>query len=315
MKAVLTLLLTSLLLTAGCSQPTAEAPAGADLPLVALLSTNRVHLGDQVEVQLRVAHPPGTTVDWPRLGDGKSIVVRDQGFAPADSTGSEARWTLASYELGQHAIWSGTVALVQADGTRSNVALPELTLSVESILPDAGEELREPKGLAVWPRAPMTRLLMVLALIALLAALIALLVLWLVRRRARPTPSPAPPPPHEKALKALAELEQRTDFVTVEPELFFVDLSTIARHYLEDRFELRAPEQTTEEFIRVASSSNHLRMEHQQLVGDFLTECDLVKFARHRPGIERMKLALAAAYRLVRETIPVPVGSPPGGAA
>ena len=294
----------------GCTRHPAPVEQPSTEPISASLSTNRVYIGDPVEVRLHVAHPDGTTVDWPRLGEAKKVVVRDQAFESAD-----ARWTISSYELGQHTIWSGTVAVIQADGTRSNLDLPELILTVESILPAVGEDLRGPKGLVNWPRAPMTRIFIVLGLIALIAVLIVLLVRWLIRRKHAPAPSPAPPPAPEKALHALAALEQRTDFATAEPEPFFVDLSTIVRHYLEDRFELRAPEQTTEEFIRTAASSSALRLEHQQLVGDFLTECDLVKFARHRPGADRMKQALAAAYRLVRETIPVPATPKQGGTA
>ena len=299
-------------LTSGCTRP-APAPVADAGPVQATLSTNRVHVGDPVDLQLTIRHPVPMTVDWPPLGQGKQLVVRDQTFEQPSPTSAVARWSLTSFALGQHAVWSGTVALVLGDGTRLEQALPALTLNVESILPEAGEQVRGPKGLVSWPRAPLTRLLWVLGLIGLLALLVGLAVRWWMRRRARPLPPPVPVPAHLRALQALAELESRTDFATADAELFFVDLSTIVRHYLEDRFDLRAPEQTTEEFIRAASASTVLRLEHKQLVESFLVECDLVKFARHRPGSDRMQQALAAAYRLVRETVPAPPR--PGGAS
>ncbi len=306
------------LFASGCRERAADSAAPTQSPdeVSARLSTNAVHVGDPVTLDLRVPHPPSATVDWPRMGDGKKIVVRDQGFDRLDTTTSVARWTLMSYELGQHAVWSGQVAVVDAQGQRLERALPPLTLRVESILPEAGEQLRDPKGLAHWPRAPMTKLLLLLGLIGLVALLTGLLVRWWMKRASKPTSGPPPPPPHEKALQALAALEQRTDFATVDPEQFFVEVSAVARRYLEERFALRAPEQTTEEFIRSAASSRLLSADHQRLVEDFLVESDLVKFARHRPGADRMKQALGAAYRLVRETIPVAQPAPaPGGAA
>jgi hypothetical protein len=88
----------------------------------------------------------------------------------------------------------------------------------------------------------------------------------------------------------------------IEP--FYIELSTIARSYIEARFNLRAPELTTEEFIRETASSHHLSLDHQQLTGAFLEQCDLVKFAKHRPAQSDMRAAYSAAERLVRETIP-----------
>ena len=54
---------------------------------------------------------------------------------------------------------------------------------------------------------------------------------------------------------------------------------SIIRRYLEDRFELRAPELTTEEFLTVAGTPVLLSHEHQKLLRDFLRQADLVKFA------------------------------------
>lgn len=309
--SILILPVTGLLL-AGCRVQKVE-PAGIRYTgpgLEALVSTNLVHVGDTVQLELQVRHADGATVDWPALGDDKRIVVGDRHTSRLDSTTSVARWTLMSYELGTHAVWSGTVAVVQADGTREPRALPQVQLNVQSILPSAGEQMRGDDRLARWPRAPLTRALLVIGMIGLLALALGLLMRWWMARRTRP-PARAPDiPAHEKALRALAGLEQRTDFAQADPEAFFVELSAIVRRYLEDRFELRAPEQTTEEFIRSAAGSRHLQLEHQQLVAGFLEESDLVKFARHRPGAERMRQALAAAYRLVRETVPAPAPAP-----
>ena len=91
--------------------------------------------------------------------------------------------------------------------------------------------------------------------------------------------------------------------LNVEP--FYVELSAIVRRYLEARFGLRAPERTTEEFIRDALTSKKLSDPHRDLVAGFLEQSDLVKFARHAPGPTDMRNALESAERLVHETMPV----------
>ena len=298
---------------AGCRDHTALPPDVESGPDVRLrLSTNQVYVGDVVEVELQVAHPAGTRVEWPPVGQGKQVVVKDHATDLISTTTSVARWSVLSYEIGQHNLWTGSLALVDTDGTRMERPLPAGYFQVDSILPTEGEEFRPAKGLVRWPRPPLTRLFLMVFVTLLLALLIALAIHgWRIRQRKALAPPP-PTPPHEVALAALRELEQRTVFEQADPEQFFVALSAIVRTYLEGRFALRAPEQTTEEFMRSAASSTVLRLEHQQLVEAFLVECDLVKFARHRPGADRMRLGLEAAYRLVRETMPVTSSS--GGA-
>lgn len=83
---------------------------------------------------------------------------------------------------------------------------------------------------------------------------------------------------------------------------FFVQLSDIVRRYLEDRFQLRAPEKTTEEFLEVAGGSPDLTAEHRGFLHQFLGYADRVKFARHLPKAEHVDEALAAAEHFLIQT-------------
>ena len=64
---------------------------------------------------------------------------------------------------------------------------------------------------------------------------------------------------------------------------FYIRLSDIIRRYIEDRFGIRAPERTTEEFLAEVSSGNVLKERDTALLDEFLAHCDLVKFAKHQP--------------------------------
>ena len=87
-----------------------------------------------------------------------------------------------------------------------------------------------------------------------------------------------------------------------EISAFFVELSDIVRHYLEDRFNLHAPELTTEEFLEVAATSPDLTAEHKNFLQDFLRQADQVKFAQHIPDSQSIDNALRLATNFLEQT-------------
>jgi hypothetical protein len=146
-----------------------------------------------------------------------------------------------------------------------------------------------------------------LAILAVLAAALALF-LWARRRRLASRAAPPPIPPHERALQRLEAALRLLD----EPEPFVVEVSNTARVYLEERFDLHAPERTTEEFLHEVTESPALLPEQKESLGRFLESCDLVKFARYEPHQQELRGLHEAAVRLVVETKPAP--HPDGGA-
>ena len=83
-----------------------------------------------------------------------------------------------------------------------------------------------------------------------------------------------------------------------------VAVSDTARTYLEERFEFRAPERTTEEFLRELGGTKLLLPEQKDSLGNFLASCDLVKFAKYEPGENELRELHGAAVKLVEETEP-----------
>ena len=134
------------------------------------------------------------------------------------------------------------------------------------------------------------------------ALVLAALAFWWWRKRRRETPS-APEvviPPHEKARERLREALALMD----QPQPFCILVSDTVRVYLEERFTLHAPERTTEEFLEELQTSPFLTYEQKQVLGEFLSGCDLVKFARYEPGRSELQAIYDAALRLVEETQP-----------
>jgi hypothetical protein len=110
-----------------------------------------------------------------------------------------------------------------------------------------------------------------------------------------------PVPAHVRAKQKLAEALA----YLAQPKTFCTLVSDTARFYLEERFEFRAPERTTEEFLRELRGTSRLAPEQKASLGEFLQQCDLVKFAKYEPGENELRGLHASALRLVEETAPV----------
>jgi hypothetical protein len=270
------------------------------------LSTNVVRIGDPCTLTVRTVHPTAAEVRLPAVASGKAVVVRDEDVSrePLDDqrTMTTHKLSLTSFEVGEHVLFTNLLRCVQDDGAVLEKELPDTVLTVESVLQDPEEPLRPAKALARWQRSvPVWVWAFLVVAVAAVAA--ALLVRRIMNKPRTILHFPPPTPPHEAALEALRILRGRKWIEEGNVEPFYVELSRIVRTYIEGRFGLHAPEQTTEEFIRAASTSHALAAEHQSLTVRFLEQSDLVKFARHRPGRPDMEAALAAGEQLVRETL------------
>lgn len=135
-------------------------------------------------------------------------------------------------------------------------------------------------------------------------AIVVFISIWIIRRHLAKSSEKSvlipPQPPH---ILAWNKLQSSLDLIH-DADLFCTDVSLIIRVYLEGRFDLQAPDRTTEEFLFELQTSKYLDDSHKDLLGDFLSECDLVKFAKAEPPENELRRLHEAAGRLVGETQP-----------
>jgi hypothetical protein len=110
-------------------------------------------------------------------------------------------------------------------------------------------------------------------------------------------------PAHVRAKQKLAEALALIN----QPKEFCIMVSDTIRWYLEERFDFRAPERTTEEFLYELRGTDLLTTDQKVSLGEFLNRCDLVKFARYEPGEAELRDLHTAAIRLIEETEPPPM--------
>ncbi len=145
--------------------------------------------------------------------------------------------------------------------------------------------------------------LVVLALAAWLGRI------WWKRRQARLAALPQGPPPLPPHERARRRLDDALRFIG-DPDRFCTEVSVILREYVEERFGWNAPDRTTEEFLLQVRDRAELGGGHKEVLQDFLTRCDFVKFARYEPTENELRALQLVAVRFVSETIPPP---PPSG--
>ncbi len=276
-------------------------------------------IGDDVTLTLRVTADQGAEVLMPEFGDmleAFAIVDFSSGerIDAEGRTVSTQRYVLQPPRSGRQSIPPILVEYVDRrpgakpapDGMDAYEHLTErLDFEVQAVLPaDADADLHPPLGRLepiVHSRVPGWGWWIAGAI----GGVVALLAGWLVlasRKRARQRSA------FDVALARLEDLLARPRLTAEELDAFFVELSGIVRGYLEDRFELRAPELTTEEFLDLMVRSPDLSRGHQDLLRGFLSRADLVKFAQYVPTEEDVEQSIAAARKFLEETHEV-VGS------
>lgn len=107
--------------------------------------------------------------------------------------------------------------------------------------------------------------------------------------------------PFEIALQRLEDI--RTLMQPSGAREFSTAVSDIVRSYIEQRFDVTVTRRTTEEFLHdLLQSPNASLTRHQGLLGDFLYQCDFVKFAALSLTLQNMETLRQSARTFVLET-------------
>jgi hypothetical protein len=124
---------------------------------------------------------------------------------------------------------------------------------------------------------------------------------WLAlrRRRARRVEEGPRLSPGELAYLELQRLLEDDPIGRGEIQTFYVELTLIVRRYIERTRGIRAPEQTTGEFLREMQSSDAFTPEERERLKAFLESADMVKFAAVRPTPEEIEASFERAKEFV----------------
>lgn len=311
------------------TDPSTPAAAGAALervtehgPITARVAVapEKPRLGDPITLTLSVTAAPGLVVEMPAFGEALgrfSIVSFTPRTQPAADGGTlhEQTYVLQAPMSGKQRLPPLRIeytdhrdrgaatrdAGAAADIEPRELLTDEIALEVESVLTDdeLGSELRPARG-TLEPVRTIDPLVLALILVGIGALGVGAVVFALARGRRRKARRQVDA--YAEAMARLVRLEARGLPEGEDADAWYVELSGAVRTYIEDRYRIRAPELTTEEFLREARRVADLTDEHRAMLSSFLADCDRVKFAGHRPASSESQQALEAARRFVEET-------------
>ncbi len=295
--------------TAIAQEPTIIATATVD--------KTEVNIGDKLRYTIKVDYASGVTVTFPDFGEHLAgFTIKDYGTGkPKNMRNSrivqEQWYILDTYTTGSYTIPSATIKYNEPSGEEREVKTPELHIEVKSVMKE-GEDASNIKDIKPPVNIPVSyRKLYLWGGIPFGILVCGGAASWLLLKRKRNGISSVliKRSPDEIAYDALDALS-KSDLITKgQVKEYYFSLSNIVRHYIENRFQLMAPERTTEEFLVEMSNADSrggvttpLQDKHKQLIKSFLRHCDLVKFARYNPDGPEIKDAFDSALRLVDET-------------
>jgi len=297
-----------LLATAGVTAAQTATENPGPVQVVATAEPREVTIGDPIRYVVEVTSAAETEVRIPVLaGAVGAFAITDFGEVPLRRDGERTtigRWyTLTIFDTGDFFIPAPAVDFRVPGEPLASVAGNEVLVGVKSLL-GSEPEAKDIRAIKPPEEVPFdwTPYLILGAIVA--AVLLAMSGLYWLLNRPRSVRAAPPRLAHEVALEALATLLRQGLIDAGEVQEFYVGLTRIIRVYLEDGFHIRAPEMTTEEFLALAGADSRLSAQQRRLLGEFLTQADLVKFARFVPTPRDCDAAAAAARRFVDETRP-----------
>ncbi len=141
------------------------------------------------------------------------------------------------------------------------------------------------------------------ALALVIVALIIFLVWYFLNKKIIPVLKPVIiQTSWEKALEALQALELKQYPKQGLFKEYFDGVSDIVRLYLEERFSIRAPEMTTEEFLISLQQTSVLTAPQQDILKQMMAQADLVKFAKQIPTLHECDVLMVTAKHLIEES-------------
>ena len=303
-------LLAPLALLSACRQPARPVAAAPLPPLRLQVSVDRpiITIGDLITYTIAVDAETNVGFSMPEFAEnlgGFAIKDWERGAAKIGRDGRmhhEQKYVLETYLTGMYEIPPAAVAYAVGAVTNVIKSTP-ICVEVKTVMSDKDtnsiRDIKTPVAIATPAGEPLTYWT-----VGAVGLVLLLLALWLLLRHLRRKAAALPPPvpAHEIAYAALRAMYALQLIEAGRIKEYYIALCDILRHYIENRFGLRAPERTTEEFLQELHASKALAERYQPLLERFLLECDLVKFANFNASKEDAGRAHDVAVQFIEET-------------
>ncbi|MFW6302375.1 MAG: hypothetical protein ACOC01_02520 [Bacteroidales bacterium] len=109
-------------------------------------------------------------------------------------------------------------------------------------------------------------------------------------------------PAHVIAFRELDRIKSEKLWLKNRVKDFYTDLTDTLRHYLENRYDVKAMEKTSAEIMELLDKEDLLEDRLREKMRDILQRSDFVKFAKSQPLTNENEMSLTQAYEIVEES-------------
>lgn len=305
-KALLTFIAIGLWAWQGTSAQTVSAIAEVD--------SSMIFIGGQIDLRLQVSQPKDFPVSFPLFTDTITGAVEIVKAGKIDTLSTDNNrlvlqqtLRITSFDSGLHYI--PPIVFEEASARLGQqVATNHLSLMVinpfEEVDPQKGiMDIKKPMQTPFLFAELYKYLPWVLGLL-LLSGIITLLALKFLGRNVpiklfvKETPVI---PAHERALKELERIKSEKLWQSNRVKLYYSEVTDTLRHYIEERYQIHAMEQTSDEILRSFKTVD-IEKKCLENLEQVLTTADLVKFAKYEPLPDANDLSMINAYFFVNQT-------------
>jgi hypothetical protein len=252
---------------------------------------DKIRIGEHVNLQVKLEKSPQAALTWipyETCMEGTGLEMVEEKTPVKKSATEELReLTITAFDSGTFTIPAVKVIL-NGDTLQSNtLSLVVSTVEVDTTAKifDIKSAIEEPATWAdfwnrIWYWIKSNWLL--LSLFALILLGVITYFILEKRKKSLPPPPPPPVPAHIIAYGKLKEVEESKLVESADAKTFYSVVSEIIREYIENRFDVPALEQTTEELL-MAMRNKDLPEDAAKQLTSMLRFSDLVKFAKEEP--------------------------------
>ncbi|MCI4624896.1 MAG: hypothetical protein L3V56_02940 [Candidatus Magnetoovum sp. WYHC-5] len=280
-----------------------------DIKVTAYTDKQAVSIGDTLTYTVSVERlNKDVDIELPLLnGAFNGFEVVDTGKNAEDSAKVFLRWfKLRGYSAGNYVILGQTIQYKRKGEDKWQEAKwNDVRIVVQSMLQEGGQnssisDIRDIKA----PQKKTPWHLYAIILGILLAILLGVTIFYIYNKR-KNNKFPLHTPTrlaHEIAYEALDTLKQKDYIQKGMTKEFFYELSLIIRYYIENRFNVNAPDMTTEEFLEKVRNGSLLSKKEEGVLKEFLVRADMVKFANYGPKAIEIEESFKSARAFIDET-------------
>ncbi len=280
--------------------------------LSATASTGKTHylIGDYIHYKIDLTYRKGTTVYPPMIQDSLRSVSLLKTNKPVENEknglmNATYAFVLSGYDSAGVMVPPIPVLFrTHGDTALQSISTNPVGFTVSTVKVNLKEGIKDVKSPI---KIPFNLIWLLLWLgVALVAAAIAYYFYRRYKKKKTAAASVKPVAkvlPHEAALKALHELETQRLWQRGMIKEYHSGITEIIRRYFEKRFAMPAMELPTSEAIELLEKSRETEP-IRDLAYDFLSNADMVKFAKFTPMNSVNEEMMKQAYEIVHRTSP-----------